>query len=367
MSLRVHHYYPAKSTNVGDTLVAHAIQTALRRHLGDITVTSMHVNHRHATLGEASGLLEANVQRSNLEADLVVVGGSNLLEPRKPSRRNAANFRWHWGVQTEVEWLQALRPPVLLLGMGSGSEWRGTIRPYTSKAATEIRTLFQMSLASAVRDEPTREALEKIGVTTECTGCPVTFLTDRQVQFDAGKPLIVSLPPARILKTWSGRWFMHRTMNYLRWLRKNQVEFVVTLHERADLDFASHWVPKATPLFYTENVSELITRYEECCAVIGFRLHAALLSLGLGKPIIPVNVDWRGRGFSHTFGLQDVALEPDAWNCFTRLRILTNELLRGGSSLETRLRERKEHFRLRYESFLSAAMTRLWTAKPLAA
>jgi len=353
----VHHYYPAASSNVGDTLVAHAIHRALRRHFGSMEVVSLPVNHRHASLGEATGLLAANIERSNREADLVVVGGSNLLEPRKPSKRNQANNRWHWGVQTDVSALEQLRTPVLLIGMGTGSDWAAPIRPYTSKATSEIQTLFRKAFASAVRDEPTRRELANIGVETLCTGCPVTFLTDRQVHADTSKPLIVSLPPARILKTWTGRWFMHRTMQYLRWLSKQNAEFIVTLHERADLDFAPNWLPKGMPTFYTEDVSELISRYEECSGVIGFRLHAALLSLGLGKPIVPVNVDWRGRGFTHTFGLQDVALEPGTWGGFRSLKQHTLALLRGENDLTRRLCEQKEQYRLRFEGFLQQAST----------
>jgi hypothetical protein len=351
----VHHYYPAASSNVGDTLVAFAIHQALRRHFGTLEVVSLPVNHRHAAEGEATGLLEANIQRSNREADLVVVGGSNLLEPRKPSKRNQANAQWHWGVQTDVDAIRQLHVPTLLLGMGSGSDWAAPIRPYTTKAANEVQALFHKSFASAVRDEPTRRELAKIGVETTCTGCPVTFLTDRTVQSDTSKPLIVSLPPARILKTWTGRWFMSRTIKYLRWLNKQGVKFVVTLHERADLDFAPNWVPKGISVFYTESVNELISRYEDSCGVIGFRLHAALLSLGLGKPIVPVNVDWRGRGFTHTFGLQDVALEPGTWGGFSQLEKLTLDLLQGENDLTFRLREQKERYRLRYTAFLQNA------------
>jgi polysaccharide pyruvyl transferase WcaK-like protein len=351
----VHHFYPAASSNVGDTLVAYAIHQALRRHFGPIQVTAIPVNHRHAREGEPTGLLHENIERSNREADLVVVGGSNLLEPRKPSKRNQANSRWHWGVQTEVDALQQLRTPLLLLGMGTGSDWAQPIRPYTDKAAAEIRVLFHRALASAVRDEPTRRELKNIGVETLCTGCPVTFLTDRPVTADTSKPLIVSLPPARILKTWTGQWFMHQTMRYLRWLHKQSASFIVTLHERADLDFAPRWLPKGMPYFYTEEVTELIDRYEDCSGVIGFRLHAALLSLGLGKPIVPVNVDWRGRGFTHTFGLQDVALEPGTWGGFQHLRQLTMDHLQGENGVTKRLRLQKEHYRQKFEAVLQHA------------
>ncbi|HMP18429.1 MAG TPA: polysaccharide pyruvyl transferase family protein, partial [Gemmatales bacterium] len=194
----VHHYYPSASSNVGDSLVAYAIHKALRRTLGPLDIVPIPVNPRHAKVGEVTGLLETNVQRSNCEADLLVVGGSNLLEPRKMSRRTLRQQNWHWGVETRVEALEQIRVPLVLVGMGTGSDWAAPILPYTAKAASEVRVLFQKAIATAVRDEPTRQELLKLGISTTCTGCPVTFLTDRPVQADLEKPLIVSLPPARI-------------------------------------------------------------------------------------------------------------------------------------------------------------------------
>lgn len=356
MTYVVHHYFPHGSSNVGDALVAHAIQKAMRRHWGSLEFVNVAVNNRIQDKSKRSGLCGENVTRTNREADLVVIGGSNLLEPKRLSARKTASSPWHWGVQTDLQSIQALKIPVLLVGMGTGSDWGQPIRSYTTKAAAEVSALHQKAFASAVRDEPTRERLAMIGVNTLCTGCPVTFLTDRPVKYaDGDKPLLVSLPPARILKTWSGRWFMHQTMNYLRWLKQKDISFVATLHERADLDFAPSWVPRGTQVFYTADVSELIDRYEDSCGVIGFRLHAALLSLGLGKPIVPVNVDWRGRAFTHTFGLDDVALEPNAWGQFRRLRQLTMQLLHGDEMLVGRLRTQKQQFQQRFHFFLEQA------------
>lgn len=362
MAYVVHHYFPHGSSNVGDTLVAHAIQRALQRHLGPCDFVNIAVNNRFADTRDYSGLHGSNITRSNAEAHLVVVGGSNLLEPRKPGKH--LNTQWQWGVQTDVDSLQQLSVPVLMIGMGTGSDWGSSVRPYSQGAADEVRLLRKKSIACAVRDELTRQKLAEIGVNAVCTGCPVTFLTDRPIEHVPDKPLLVSLPPARILKTWSGRWFMWQTMNYVKWLRKKGVSFVATLHERADLDFAPHWLPRGVEQFYTEDVSELIERYEDSCGVIGFRLHAALLSLGLGKPIVPVNVDWRGRAFCQTFGLDDIALEPGSWGHFARLRKLTGDLIEGKGSLIHRLLLQKQLYQNRFELFLRQASADFIQAQP---
>jgi len=365
MAITVHHYFPFGSTNVGDALVAHAIRTALPRHFGPIEVVPFPVNDRCKNSDLPFGLLGENLARTNTEADLVVIGGSNLLEPRRPVRPNHSKANWHWGVCTDVESLRSLRVPLLLLGMGSGSDWGQRIRSYSPRAAEEVRALHETAFASAVRDETTVRQLAEIGVNTRCTGCPVTFLTDRPVAPQTpSSPLLVSLPPARILKTWSGKWFMHQTMRYLRWLQRQGVALIATLHERADLEFAPHWVPRGIECFYTERVDELIGRYGDSCGVIGFRLHAALLALGLGKPIVPVSIDWRGRAFVRTFHLEDMALEPAAWCQFRKLRAWTLRLLRNDPSLLGRLQLEKERFRRSHHRFLAQAATRFDQLRP---
>jgi hypothetical protein len=355
----VHHYYPLGSSNVGDALVAHAIRNALRRHFGALQFVHFPVNDRCKNADQPFGLIDANLKRTNAEADLVVVGGSNLLEPRKPLHDGDPRANWHWGVATDVDALQRLRPPLLLLGMGTGSDWGRSIRSYSPRAAGEVRLLHETAFASAVRDQPTVNELTRIGVHTECTGCPVTFLTDRPIAAQSPTaPLLVSLPPARILKTWSGQWFMRQTMRYLSWLVRQGVSVVATLHERADLEYAPHWVPQGIPRFYTERVDELIGRYGDSCGVIGFRLHAALLAIGLGKPIVPVSIDWRGRAFVQTFNLQHMALEPSAWGQFRKLRTWTQKLLSNDPALLNWLYQQKERWQRTYHHFLADAAGR---------
>jgi hypothetical protein len=356
MTWVVHHYFPIGSSNVGDALVAHALRQALSLQFGPLEFRAFPANERAKDPSREIGLRGTNLERSNAEADLVLIGGSNLLEPRKVSRAHSERTPWHWGVCTDLDSIHRLRVPLMLCGMGTGSDWGQKVRSYTPRAAEEVKLLHQKAFVTAVRDEMTVTKLAEIGVKTQCIGCPVTFLTKRQITI-SGKhlPLIVSLPPARILRTWSGRWFMRQTMNYLQWLQQQPISFVVTLHERADREFAPNWLPRGITPFYTEDVSELISRYEDSCGVIGFRLHAALLGLGVGKPIIPVNVDWRGRGFVHTFGLQDIALEPFSWGGMRRLRQLTLNLVQGDPALLSRLDFQKQRFQKRFDAFLSQA------------
>lgn len=355
MTITIHHYYPLGSENIGDLLVAHALQTALRRHFGSATFVDFPANDRYRRSDKIVGMQGDNIERNNREADLVVVGGSNMLEPMKLSR-NPKRHQGGWGVFTDVDSLRRLNVPILLVGMGTGSDWNKEIRPYTSRATAEIKLLHSKAFAAAVRDQKTVEKLEELHLKAICTGCPVTFLTDRPVTAaDTSRPLIVSLPPSRILRTWKGWWFMRQTAEYLRWLRRKGIPHVVSLHQDADLKVLPNWLPADTPTFHTTRVDELIDRYEDSCGVIGFRLHAGLLALGLGKPIIPVGIDWRGQAFLETFGLQEISMQPSQWGQFAKLKRLTCQLMDGDKPLVERLDGQKRNFQDIYHKFLQQA------------
>ena len=304
--------------------------------------------------GSPAGLCAENVERNNA-ADLVVVGGSNLLEPRKPHR----GAEHTWGLIADEDAVRRLRPPLLLVGMGTGSSFGKRIRPYQPRACAEVRSLFAHAYAHAVRDQTTVERLADIGVATTCTGCPVTFLTDRPVTpATRPAPLLVSLPPSRMVKRFLGPSFMRLAMSHVRWLRDAGVPTVVTLHERCDIEPARALVPEGVEVFHTDDLDELIGRFENSCGVIGFRLHAGLLGLGLGKPIVPVGVDWRGLASIHTFGFWDLAIRPFRFGQGAKLRRLTRRLLDGDPAFFDRLNRAKEVFRGRYEEFFRRAAAR---------
>lgn len=356
MTLTVHHYFPLGSDNIGDHLVARAIRAALARHLGPIDVIDMPVNDRYKG-DRPIGLRGENVERSNREADLIVVGGSNLLEPRRV--KGNPGDRPGWGVFTDLASIDRIAKPLLLLGMGTGSDFGRPVPSYNAVSAQQVVSLHRKAFASAVRDDATVQQLSATNVETTCTGCPVTFLTDRPVlKADPKLPLIVSLPPNRIRRKLKGRLFIQATVDYITWLQRKGVPLVVTLHETSDLPLAREILPKSVEQFYTEDLEELIARYEASSGVIGFRLHAGLLGLGLGKPIIPVGVDWRGKASIQTFGFEDISIGTSWFGEFRKLRALTDRLLEGDPALFGTLDGAKTRYLRRYEAFLSDMATR---------
>ena len=99
--MRIHHFYP-RTNNIGDHFVQRGIEQMIRRIRSDATFELFDVNSRGQDNNDY-GLTRTSIERANREADLIVVGGSNLYE---------GNYRWRWGVHLEPEALEKLRVPV---------------------------------------------------------------------------------------------------------------------------------------------------------------------------------------------------------------------------------------------------------------
>ena len=360
MPLTVHHYYPYGSTNLGDLLVARALRLQIPKHFGDCRFVDVPVNDRYPGSDRPVGLIRPNVERSNDEADLIVIGGSNLLQSRTSKKPPEGGKKLgRWGVQTDLDSIGLINKPLLLVGMGTGSSWGKSIPKYVWPADAEIKALHQKAIASAVRDDATVRELSRIGVITRCTGCPVTYTTDSPIESPPpGSTLAISFPPIRIMKNWTGRRFMKSAMQYAGRLKAAGVPVIITLHDSEDIEPAKSLAPSGVEVFFTESLEELVNRFTNVGAVIGFRLHAALLGFGLGKPIIPVGVDWRGKAFIETFGMQDYAIQPSLFGSGKRLESLTRKLLTGDPTMIAAQRQAKARFMRLHDAFLAEAAAR---------
>ncbi len=176
--------------------------------------------------------------------------------------------------------------------------------------------------------------------------------SDRQIEHQAGHlPVLVSFPPSRIMARFGGISFMRTSMQYVQWLKRSGVSLIVTLHDRRDWAVAKQWLPAGVEVFYTDRTEELIARFEKSRLVIGFRLHAALLGIGLGKPVIPVGVDWRGLAFIDTFKLEECSIRPFRLGQFFKLKTLTARLLDGDRQILEPLNAGKMRFGARSKAF----------------
>src|SRR5687767_7611268 len=191
--MRIHHFYP-KTRNAGDHFVQRGIERMMRELVPGAAFELFNVNSR----GEDEtgyGLTRATVERANREADLVIVGGSNLYE---------GSYRWPWGVHLEPDALGDLRVPLFLVGIGTGSGFLPRPHEPSARAKSEIRLLNERAAFSGARDVLTRDWLHRLGIAkAELMGDPATFIFNRAARrgVDGGHVLLTTPP----LRFWAGK------------------------------------------------------------------------------------------------------------------------------------------------------------------
>jgi len=315
----IHHYYP-HGHNIGDRFARDGIRKLLRERSPGATIVDFPVN-KSCPPGVAYGLRGENVERNNAEADLVVIGGSNLYQCRK---------RGPWGVATDVESIQRLSRPVMLIGLGTGSSFKNTVRPCLPPSSDEIRLLNQRAVGSSVRDKRTEAFLTALGLRGQVmTGCPSTFVFEKDLAFNDHLDVAVSFPPVRFKKRHPWTYF-----RVIRAIRKHMdyclgqgLRPFLACHDRGDLELAKEISRGRTELFFSENTEDYYARYANIRLLVGFRLHASIICLSMGVPFIPVSFDLRGTAFLEAYDSIDWGLDGTSWRLGKDLIGRTRQIL----------------------------------------
>jgi polysaccharide pyruvyl transferase WcaK-like protein len=360
--MRVHHFYP-KTRNVGDHFVQRGIERMIREAVPAATFELFNVNSRGGD-ETGYGLTRETVERANREADLVVVGGSNLYE---------GSLRWPWGVHLEAGALERLRVPLFLLGLGTGSDFLSRVHRPSRRARGEIRLLNERADFSGVRDTLTLEWLRGLGVTkAQLTGDPATFIFNRPARgADEGEHVLVVTPPLRF---WSGasRFWRVRSRSRGRELFRAEVSLanalaesglrvVVACNDPADLDltrglFGARFDGR---VLCPQSPEEYFRLLSDSRAVVTGRLHTAVAAFSLGVPFLLIDADQRSHGFVETYGLGGWALEPSR-DFGARLSERAARLLGGDARAEWETLVRKRDLmRGRASGLLRAALARV--------
>jgi polysaccharide pyruvyl transferase WcaK-like protein len=115
-------------------------------------------------------------------------------------------------------------------------------------------------------------------------------------------------------------------------------------------------------VFFSNYVDDYFPLFEEAKAVIGSRLHASILALGMGIPAVNVNLDLRGTGFSETFGLTEWNVDYTAPRLgealWERFQAIHSGRLDGLAAFA----RRREHYRTVYEAFMADTAARIRSA-----
>lgn len=357
--MRVQHFFP-QTRNVGDHFVQRGIERMIREIVPDASFQLFDVNQRGD--GKDYGLTRASVARANREADLVVVGGSNLYE---------GSLRWRWGVHLEMEALADLRVPLFLLGIGTGSAFLSPTHRPSRRARAEIKLLNERAALSGARDVLTLRWLRALGVSqAKLTGDPATFVFNRPARA-TGERVLFAMPPRRF---WSNRRQFFKVRLYGRAMFRALVslahslaaqgrEVLVVCNDPADLSLARNLFAAQFEgrIVCPETPEAYFGLLADARAVVASRLHTAVAAFSLGVPFVLVDADSRTRGFVETYdGLDEWAISPSRADFSARLReraarLLDDDVL---SDWET-LVSKREIMRERGTSLLRDALARI--------
>jgi len=326
-TLRIHHFYP-KSVNIGDHFVRIGIEKLFSAVTPNVHFDFFNVN-RQGEDTTGYGLTYSNIARANREADVVVVGGSNLYQGKTSL-----------GIHLEDGALDTLAIPLFLVGIGTGSRF---LRSHPTTPSTpvldQIKLLHAHARFSGVRDVVTHEWLHKMGVTHNVMmGDPATFIFNYPIQpvRNDGDVLIV-MPSIRFLRmnTLKSFWDLRRRILFSGIsaldmdLLQQGYKTTIVCNDPRDLEYAQRLFkpcPKER-IILPQSTEEYFRILSSARCIISGRLHTAVVSLSMGIPFLLINVDQRTVGFIRTYQLHNHSITPTAIGFEAQLKKMTHPIL----------------------------------------
>lgn len=295
-NLIIHHYCP-HTFNAGDHFVIRSIRKHLQKHLPEAVFVPKPVADNRGW-GAPIGLRGENIRFSNEFADAVILGGSDQYH--------------NWAPRIVPEEIRELVPPLFFVGLGVSSRDLGE-PPYIKKQEylEHILAANLHTAMSSVRDEATARFLSDLGFDRAVvTGCPALYLFDSELRPPAGDgPVLLTFPyPLAASAEHKFTVLIDAVRHLARRLAEAGERFVVVCHDDRDVPPAMEMFGRHR-IFFSNYVEDYFPLYQSARYVVGSRLHATILSLGMGVPAVNVNLDVRGTGFSDTFGLTHWSLD----------------------------------------------------------
>jgi len=317
------------SANLGNAMICEATRHILKR-----------LPARYQT--EEFSFLKAPDQREldqiNNCARAVFVG-TNIFQPHVVG--------WKW----RTEDLKQIRIPYSLYGIG----YSGPVGRMPLKVCRETRDLIEWSRkadAIGARDPQTVEWLKLFGANSELIGCPVLAYPDTfpGISLGEGRPLLAI---REILMHNPDEESKPAQRTLVNWFFKEYPNGSCVVQERADLSLLSG---KQTITDFEEIIQEL----SKARFVVSTRLHAGMMALAFGRPVIFIAPDTRVESFCDMMGIRSHSL---TFNGLTRAVEAARRIERGDLSQLGPVTDRLDVFVRRLHYFLEQQMTGARTKK----
>ncbi|OUE31571.1 Polysaccharide pyruvyl transferase [Clavibacter michiganensis] len=259
------------SANIGDQIIRENVLRALDgvMLLQGSLPTQTRLNHSQ--------------RKTAQRAKLAVVGGTNLL---------SSNMPWYRQWKLDPLVARSLRHKVVLLGVGWW-QYQGEPNRYTTRMLKEV---LAPDLVHSVRDEYTKDRLERMGFQVSNTACPTMWGLDRHNG-------VVSERPAQVILTLTD---YNRDVAEDEWL----ISLVAEHYERVVI-----WPQSIRDAAYAKTLRGDFTIAEPTLAAydallaagdsdyVGTRLHGGVRALESGAWGVIVAVDNRALEISRDTGL----------------------------------------------------------------
>lgn len=335
----IHHYCP-HTYNAGDHFVIMSIRKHIKKYLpNSIFIPKAIAGNRG--WGKPVGLKETNIYYSNRYADAVIVGGSDQYN--------------NWSPKIDAKEIQELIPPLFLIGLGvSSKDLYEKPRIDEKKYFNDILKTNQKSVLSSVRDNITNEFLKETGFNDAIvTGCPALFLHDNKIHINDSKNVMLTFPYPLLHNKKDEKYdVLYDLIKWIiRYVKEKDLNPIIVCHDDRD-------VPKAQELFsendifYSNYPEDYLELYDSARFVIGSRLHATIVSAGIGIPSININLDLRGIGYTKTFGLSQWNLNYDNNQLINEVKYRIDCLLKNDLTAFAEYTLKREEYRIIFDNFM---------------
>ena len=295
--------------NAGDEAMLAAIITAIRKEEAGATITVISGNpaqtrakHGVEAVGTFAG---PAIMKALLGCDLLISGGGSLLQDATSVR----NVYYYLSIMSMAKFLGK---KVVLYAQGIGP-----LTKYTTRRA--VKTVLNRMDLITVRDEPSRDLLQAIGVKdqlVEVTADAVLTMPIADASRGEARLQAYGLQAGRRRVGIAVRSWKNQTQ-----YRASLAQALEKLHQSHDVDVV--FIPMSHPddtieakavaellgdasyvhvLEESFNTTEFLELAGSVDAMIGIRLHALVFASLMGKPVLGISYDPKIDSFLHMIG-----------------------------------------------------------------
>lgn len=347
----IHHYSP-HTFNAGDHFVIQSIRNYIKKVLPEAVFVPKAIADNRGW-GYPIGLRNENILFSNTHADAVIVGGSDQYN--------------NWSPRISRKEIDFLQPPLFLIGLGVSSKDLN-LEPFIKNKEfnKDILATNNKAALSSVRDDVTYNFLKDLGYDKAInTGCPALHLFDNEFKINDSKNVLITFPFPLVNNNSENlkyKILVDVTKRMLKYLHDKNLKPIIVCHDDRDVNVAQYEFCNEQ-IFFSNYHQDYFELYNNALLVIGSRLHATILTSGMGIPNININLDLRGQAFTQSFEFSDWHLEYTDTKLFDKLIQRIEKVLSGNLSMFDKFSVKKKENQKIFYKFIDDTVSIIKNAK----